>query len=286
MFNEEEFINNKDLREKMKDRVDVLDKVKELLLLPGNEYATTNQVAKYYVVEKKTIQKLAERNRDELLEDGLTLKNYKEIMQLVNTDNASALKIPPNGTLIFPKRAILRVGMLLQDSEIAKEVRTQLLNIEENSTAETKSQSIDEEKQLVLNIVFAKDEVESATAIRDLLDYKNRYIHKIESENTALADGVLKWGSREAINRMVRQIAGKVFEKEGKYKYVKAWDKLKAEMLYKYNIGITARIKNSGNKNATFFDILDNEELKMAVKTCVALCEMYKINIDNLLIEN
>lgn len=50
---------------------------------------------------------------------------------------------------LFPKRAILRVGMLLRDSEVAKEVRTQLLNIEEHTAAEVKTYEIDYEQEVL-----------------------------------------------------------------------------------------------------------------------------------------
>jgi len=39
------------------------------------------------------------------------------------------------GILLFPRRAILRVGMLLRDSEVAKQVRTYLLDAEHVTTA-------------------------------------------------------------------------------------------------------------------------------------------------------
>lgn len=41
--------------------------------------------------------------------------------------------IPNRGIRCFSKRAVLRFGMLLRDSEVAKEVRTQLLNIKEEA---------------------------------------------------------------------------------------------------------------------------------------------------------
>ncbi|PDY07989.1 hypothetical protein COM83_33620, partial [Bacillus cereus] len=53
---------------------------------------------------------------------------------------------------LFPKRAILRVGMLLRDSEVAKEVRNQLLNIEEHTATEVKTYEIDYEQQLHLKL--------------------------------------------------------------------------------------------------------------------------------------
>lgn len=172
---ESQLIESKELREQFRDRVEVLNKVKALLLMPNTEFATTEQVASYYGVEKKTIQKLVERNREEIVSDGLEVKSYKEITELLNTDNMSALKIPPKGSTIFPPRAILRVGMLLRDSEVAKEVRTQLLNTIEHTTDEAKMIEIDQEKQLYMDIMFAKDEPTRAIAINQLLTYQERY---------------------------------------------------------------------------------------------------------------
>ena len=54
--------------------------------------------------------------------------------------------------MCFSKRAILRIGMLLRDSKVAQEVRTQLLNTFENASDKIKTQDIDEElncKQLI-----------------------------------------------------------------------------------------------------------------------------------------
>ncbi|WP_242479850.1 hypothetical protein [Bacillus cereus group sp. N21] len=81
---------------------------------------------------------------------------------------------------LFPKRAILRVGMLLRDSEVAKEVRTQLLNIEENSKQEVKTQEIDKEMTLEMNIgraISKGDYVAVAIAVKELEDYKNRHTY-------------------------------------------------------------------------------------------------------------
>lgn len=47
------------------------------------------------------------------------------------------------GANVFPICAILRIGMLLRDSEIAREIRIQLLNIEEAVTDEQRTIAID-----------------------------------------------------------------------------------------------------------------------------------------------
>ena len=65
MGNNKDFTVNKKLREDNLNRVDVLEKVKGLILLSKTEYATVKQVAEYYEVGIKTIEsliKIIERN--------------------------------------------------------------------------------------------------------------------------------------------------------------------------------------------------------------------------------
>ncbi|EOP56589.1 hypothetical protein IIW_00321 [Bacillus cereus VD136] len=151
-----EVIENKQDRDNLVERVEVLDRVKELLLLPNVEVATIHQVADFYEVSKKVIEMLVLRNKEELETDGYIVLKGMELKDLKgNLQDVGSLyglgKFVSSAS-IFPKRAILRVGMLLRDSEVAKEVRTQLLNIEENSTQEVKTQEIDKEMTLEMNI--------------------------------------------------------------------------------------------------------------------------------------
>jgi hypothetical protein len=59
------------------------------------------------------------------------------------------IEVPNRGIRCFSKRAILRIAMLLRDSKIAQEIRTQLLNTFEHSTNEQRTVDIDEKPQLV-----------------------------------------------------------------------------------------------------------------------------------------
>jgi hypothetical protein len=54
--------------------------------------------------------------------------NASEIKTNPQLSPKPTAKIPPNGKLGFTLRCILRAGMLLRDSEKAREVRTALLN--------------------------------------------------------------------------------------------------------------------------------------------------------------
>ncbi|WP_051588562.1 hypothetical protein [Bacillus sp. UNC437CL72CviS29] len=84
------------------------------------------------------------------LSEKISLKEIKTTpgKYTVITDNGLKLIFANRSNALFPKRAILRVGMLLRDSEVAKEVRNQLLNIEENTSTEIKTYEIDNEMEI------------------------------------------------------------------------------------------------------------------------------------------
>lgn len=296
MINEIELIEKKNLRDEYIDKIEVLDKVKTLLLLPDVQLATTRQVAGFYDVEIEVIRQITTRNKDEILSDGYMVWKADDF----NSDNLSQLKITsqrgsftveftdgskenfsPRGVALYTRRAILRIGMLLRDSEVAKEVRTQLLNIEEKSTTEQKISSITEEQQLILNIVYANDASERAIALNEYNTYKNRYINSLEQKVDALTDGILRWESRDGVNRMARLIACKKYNGN----FAKAYNRIETQLLYKYDISINGRKAKSKLKKPTLFDVIQPSEMPMLVQACLALCQMYKINTDELLLK-
>lgn len=196
MAKEIELLENKEMRDNLVERLDVLDKVGSLLLLDELQMATTEQVAKYYGVEKNVIEKCVGNNKEEIESDGYGVKTKDYLLTeniSVKTKRGGFNILDGNGEVIasgsnkgialFPKRAILRVGMLLRDSEVAKELRTQLLNVVE-VVAETNDELLvkeaDKEKDLILNIVFAKNDTELAIAVNKHLQYVERYKHKAQ----------------------------------------------------------------------------------------------------------
>jgi len=67
---------NPKLRSKHMNRVEVLDRVGGLLLLPNTEIATTKQVAEFYDVGYEAIATLVKRNKGELEGNSLKLINF------------------------------------------------------------------------------------------------------------------------------------------------------------------------------------------------------------------
>ncbi|PGS91872.1 hypothetical protein [Bacillus cereus] len=179
-------------------RIDVLNKVGQLLLLEGLQIATTKQVAQFYKVSPEAIRQVINRHGDELQSDGMYLEKYSEIKDKVTLHRVTLLEngVSYRGTNVFPKRAILRIGMLLRDSEIAKQVRTQLLNIEEATEAPAKVAEINKEKELEMAVgqaFMSGDLAAFAAATAKVAEYKNRHIVKVEAQRDKLASKVTRF---------------------------------------------------------------------------------------------
>ncbi|MFA2591710.1 BRO family protein [Bacillus cereus] len=193
--------------------MEVLERVKNLLLLPELEMATASQVADFYGVEYEAIKKITHRHKDELELDGYKSIEGKEIREILVSDKMSPTKIEPrkghfvvvvNGeetkvayrnVALLPKRAILRVGMLLRDSEVAKEVRTQLLNVEEHTDAEVKTYEIDYEQQLHLKLgqAVAKGlDVKNTSQMLNVVDDEEKHNLDINNNYTQARNGGLR----------------------------------------------------------------------------------------------
>lgn len=191
-------IEQKDLRNQCVDRIEVLEKVKRVFLIPKLEMMTIKQVADYYGVGFEAIKSIYYRNKEEIDSDGTTLKTldfWKLQFETSKSDRRgfSKFKIDENTTIeinnrgihCFPKRAILRIGMLLQDSEIAKEVRTQLLNTFEHATDDQRTVEINNEQELYIK--YAKAAIEGSKddllyAAQEVFAYKNRYITELQAK--------------------------------------------------------------------------------------------------------
>ena len=150
MENELMLVESKTMREQMVCKVneerigEILNKVKGLILLPDGTNVTTEMVASFYEVDKELINYHIKANKSELESDGLKVIKGQELKEFKNflTDGGSLHQsfVGDRATslTLIPRRAILRLGMLIEKSEIAKQVRTYLLDVEENTKVEDK----------------------------------------------------------------------------------------------------------------------------------------------------
>lgn len=183
--------------------------------------ATTQQVADFYGVDYTVITTIVNRKNQEFEQDGCTVFKVAEIKNLLSSQlttleksrgkviaklkDGSEVQIATRGLRLFPKRAILRVGMLLRDSEVAQEVRTQLLNIEEKVEEPVKVADIDEQDMLMLAVMKApKDSTEQLVALSEYNSFMNRY--KIENNQLKLENKVEEPAEKEYFANTIKPI--------------------------------------------------------------------------------
>jgi hypothetical protein len=295
---EESLIDTKKYRDKAISKTEVLDKVKDLFLVPDMESASMRMIADYYEVDIEVVKKCYQNNNNEIDSDGVVHKSYSELETVLQGNNVPTkichgkleaklsdvvtLSIPHTGLKVFSKRAVLRFGMLLRDSKIAKEVRTQLLNVFEHSTDTQKTQAIDEEKHLLTDIsmAYASGDVNQLlSATMKYQNYKNRYTKqiedtnkKLETENKVLAQKSLKWGNKPVLNALIRKYAVTCFK--GRYQFADAWDALYRQVKYKCSIDIKAR-KGKGR----LIDKIKDNEFASIIQVAGGLCVANGIDV-------
>ena len=128
------------LRDAHAQRIEVLDRVKALSTL-DEVHVTVEAAALYFEVEPEAIKWHIRNNRDELESDGMRVVSGTELAifraELVRESGSlTNISAMARSLLLLPRRAVLRLAMLLRDSAPAKRVRTYLLDVEHAYRAE------------------------------------------------------------------------------------------------------------------------------------------------------
>ncbi|MEK7485003.1 MAG: hypothetical protein AABZ60_11810 [Planctomycetota bacterium] len=145
-------LRNKLCRE---ENLAILEQIGQLPTLLRTQFSTAKFIANFYQVPEQTIRNIVFNHKDELSLDGYQILKKTEFQQvfqemLKKSDEPNILgklneqefkkflkenfDFPNRGLGLFPKRAVLRIGMLLKESEIGKQIRNYLLTVEEQFT--------------------------------------------------------------------------------------------------------------------------------------------------------
>ncbi|MEU8704104.1 hypothetical protein [Streptomyces sp. NPDC048565] len=127
------------LRVEQMGRVEVLDKVKSLVMLPDGIHLRTEDVARYFEVSTTSVRRLADRHLQELASNGMRVLRgselesfHSDILSLWKGDGVESYPQAATQLRLYTRRTVLNVAMLLRDSDIARSVRTYLLDAEED----------------------------------------------------------------------------------------------------------------------------------------------------------
>ncbi|MEU0830665.1 restriction endonuclease [Streptomyces sp. NPDC005969] len=142
MINEAALLESRSLRDGVVDRTHVIDKVKTLPLLPDGMHVTTAMVATYFEVTETVIRAMVFDHREELESNGYRVLTGSELSYF---KQLSGIQSRTASLALFPQRAVLNVAMLLRDSEVARQVRTYLLDMEYVARAQPVDNSVHRE---------------------------------------------------------------------------------------------------------------------------------------------
>lgn len=298
-----DLIKDKKLRDKSISRIDVLDKVKDIILIGETNFATTKQVAEYYETGEEAIKSIVTRSNDEVSEDGYRNYSKSEVVELLKIhtehlvstqaksiatlNSGETFDIPNRGLRLFPKRAILRVGMLLVDSEVAKEVRSQLLNIVHDTKEDAPHIvdniicEIDKEKSIMLRKVqamFDGNIEESERCNVELFELKNKRIMKLESEKQLIQENSLTIeGARKIINKITQTMAVECFNNQ----FGVTYNKLYSFVNTKLGINVKSRMTKRDTKS--MIETLSDDELFDVERIARTWADNHGVNVGELI---
>jgi RNA polymerase-binding transcription factor DksA len=277
---EAELLENKERREEMIDRIDILDKVGTLLLLPNTQLTRIEQVADYYKVTQRHIELLLSENREELESDGIRIYKAEDFISeldfgnkvikqrgkfLVQFSDDNIISFAPRGVLLFTKRSILRIGMLLKESLIAQDVRNRLLDIihdvekQQPQIINNIVNDIRTEQNIMqdmMQAMYEGDYAKESQLKTELLGFKTKRIKELEKINkTITTNATTIQDTRLVINRIVRCIAERRYY--GNFKA--CWDRVWCMANYKLNMNVKKRVKK---KYEYLIDTLTEDELR------------------------
>lgn len=215
-----ELIENEQLRTLLGEQTELLDVVGHLKLIPTLECATHEQVSEYYGVNRSTLERLyRSQYHDELIMCGVQDCNGKELQKHFNTRNiphtnhvghfiANDSKYSYGTFRIYTKRTILRMGMLLPQSEVAKQLRNKLMSIRYTIELSESINNIEQKSTRCINIDNPKMDEERQLRLERVEAELNGDVNKVSVINTKLFNLKTKKLNRlkEQTNTMLEEI--------------------------------------------------------------------------------
>lgn len=116
-------------------------------------FATTEQVADFYEVDPEIVRTLVGLHRDEFESTGYRVITGAELRQ-VKAESQDVIKPSVRQFATWDRRAVLLLGMLLRDSNVAKAVRRYLLEAESVTHQVTTMQPTDTPVQIDSDLVI------------------------------------------------------------------------------------------------------------------------------------
>ena len=110
--------------------------IKPIPWLPGRDYITTEQVARFFDGNVDEVKRLCTKYRTEFLDDGMEVKTVQEIIDgqnattekqkgriMITYPNGLNISFGYKGTKVFTLKCLIRLSLLMETSSLAENVR-------------------------------------------------------------------------------------------------------------------------------------------------------------------
>lgn len=140
--------NDRDLVMEEKNKTRLLDMLRKFGTV--TDYMTEQMVAEFYGVSNNTIKTIATRNEDELKKYGY--KSYKK-SEILKFQFETLENIPNRGLRLYPIEAIIVVGMMLTESKVAEQLRSEIIK---ELFSDNKPSTLTRKEELILSLYNSK----------------------------------------------------------------------------------------------------------------------------------
>ena len=129
MTGDDVLLESRTMRAALAGRIEALERVRPLggLTLPNGLHLLTEAVAEYFAVPTRAVHSLVLDHREELEAYGYQVLTGA---RLTAFKNASGIQSRARQLALFNRRTVLCAAMLLRESDIARQVRSRLLDLE------------------------------------------------------------------------------------------------------------------------------------------------------------
>lgn len=93
------------------------------------DYMTEPMVANFYKVTNKAIHNIGDRNKEELERYGYKAYKKSEVEKLLKPQVEVLENVPNRGLRLYSIKAVIVVGMMLTDSSVAEQLRSDIMDI-------------------------------------------------------------------------------------------------------------------------------------------------------------
>ena len=153
-----------------KDLIEILKQFGKVV-----DYMTEHQVAIFYKVTQKTIENHGTRNKEELSKYGYRVYKKSEIL---NTQCEGLENIPNRGLRLYPVKAVIVLGMILTESEIAEQLRENIMD----RLFSTRTVTLTKEEELALQVFHGGLDAIGACKELNKINYDKGFLEGVKNE--------------------------------------------------------------------------------------------------------